>query len=51
MVGVLLLHTPPVVPQANNVEEPTQTPNEPVMAVGVGFTVTIADTLQPAAVA
>lgn len=48
--GVPLLHVPPEVASLNGVVSPTQTVALPVMADGLGFTVTITDVEQPFAV-
>ena len=47
MVGVLLLHMPPVVGSVNVVELPAQARNVPAIGAGAGFTVTWLVVKQP----
>ena len=47
MVLSLLVHIPPEVALFSVVEEPIHTIDEPVMAVGTAFTVTVAIAAQP----
>lgn len=44
---VPLLHVPPVIASLNAVVEPTQTFKSPVIAAGVGLTVTVIVAKQP----